>query len=94
MTEFGQDVRRLANIAYQTAPIEVRETLAKEQFIDVLKDSDMRIRIKQARPVDLNDAIHLDAFNPAEKRHVEDKGYLREANQPCKTDNETVSSLL
>ena len=80
LPELGQDVRRLANLAYPTAPIEVRETLAKEQFIDALKDSDMRIRIKQSRPVDLNDAIRhaveLDAFNSAERRHVEDRGYL------------------
>jgi hypothetical protein len=57
LPELGQDVRRLANLAYPTAPIEVRDTLAKEQFIDALKESDMRLRIKQARPVDLNDAI-------------------------------------
>jgi hypothetical protein len=35
----------------------VRETLAKEQFIDSLIDGDMRLRIKQARPINLNDAI-------------------------------------
>ena len=98
LPELGQDVRRLANLAYPTAPIEVRETLAKEQFIDALKDSDMRIRIKQARPVNLNDAlchaVELDAFNSAERRHVEDRGYLREASQPCKADNDTVSTFL
>ena len=37
LLELGQDVRRLANLAYPTAPIYVRETLAKEQFIDALK---------------------------------------------------------
>jgi hypothetical protein len=45
----------------------VRETLAKEQFIDSLIDGDMRLRIKQARPINLNDAIRhaveLEAFN-------------------------------
>ena len=34
--ELGQDVRRLTNLAYATAPADVRETLAKEQFIDAL----------------------------------------------------------
>jgi hypothetical protein len=47
----------------------VRETLAKEQFIDSLIDGDMRLRIKQARPINLNDAIRhaveLEAFNKA-----------------------------
>jgi hypothetical protein len=57
LPELGQDVRRLANLAYPTAPNDVRETLAKEQFIDSLIDGDMRLRIKQARPINLNDAI-------------------------------------
>ncbi|XP_060585763.1 NACHT domain- and WD repeat-containing protein 1-like, partial [Ruditapes philippinarum] len=56
MAELGQDVRRLANLAYPHAPIDVRDTLAKEQFIDALVNSDMRLKIKQARPIDLNDA--------------------------------------
>lgn len=66
--ELGQAVRRLANLAYPKAPSEVRDTLAMEQFLDALPDSDMRIRIKQARPGDLNDAI---------KHAVELKAYLR-----------------
>lgn len=66
--ELGQAVRRLANLAYPKAPSEVRETLAMEQFLDALPDSDMRIRIKQARPRDLNDAI---------KHAVELEAYLR-----------------
>ncbi|CAC5412260.1 unnamed protein product [Mytilus coruscus] len=70
--ELGQDIRRLTNLAYATAPNEVRETLAKEQFIDSLIDSDMRLRIKQARPTDLNDAIRhaveLEAFNKGRKQ--------------------------
>jgi hypothetical protein len=36
LPELGQDVRRLANLAYPTAPNDVRETLTKEQFIDSL----------------------------------------------------------
>jgi hypothetical protein len=66
---WGQDVRRLANLAYPTAPNEVRETLAKEQFIDALIEVGMRLRIKQARLVNLNyavrHAVELEAFNKA-----------------------------
>ncbi|CAG2223335.1 unnamed protein product [Mytilus edulis] len=57
LPELGSDIRRLANLSYPTAPNDVRETLAKEQFIDGLMSVDMRLRIKQARPADLNDAI-------------------------------------
>ena len=69
LTELGQDIWRLTNLAYATAPVDVRETLAKEQFIDCLHSSDMRLRIKQARPKSLNDAVRhaveLEAFNKA-----------------------------
>jgi hypothetical protein len=72
----------------------VREILAKEQFIDALGNSDMRLRVKQARPTDLNDAIRhvveLDAFNMAERRQTEDQGYLREAS----ANEDTIAKLL
>ena len=57
LPELGQSIRRLTNLAYPTAPGDVRDTLAKEQFIDALEDSDIRLRAKQARPLNLNDAI-------------------------------------
>ena len=73
--ELGQTIRRLTNLAYPTAPGEVRETLAKDQFIDALIDSEIRIRIKQSRPVNLNEAIslavELEAYNRVEKRDRE-----------------------
>ena len=48
LSELGQDIRRLTNSAYPTAPSDVRETLAKEQFIDSLVSVDMRLRVKQS----------------------------------------------
>ena len=84
LTELGQDIWRLTNLAYATAPVDVRETLAKEQFIDCLHSSDMRLRIKQARPKSLNDAVRhaveLEAFNKAEKKH-EGQGFKRSTTQ-------------
>ena len=83
LPELGQSVRRLSNLAYPTAPLDVRETLAKEQFIDALVDSDIRLRIKQSRPKSLNDAVRLavelEAYNKAESKTREGKGYLRQA---------------
>ena len=67
----SQDIRRLTNLAYSIAPPELSKTLAKEQFIDALVNLDMRLRIKQARPLNLNDAVRhaveLEAFNRAER---------------------------
>jgi hypothetical protein len=74
----------------------VRETLAKEQFIDSLIDGDMRLRIKQARPINLNDAIRhaveLEAFNKAELKRNEGGGYLRSATEQENKD-ETATLL-
>lgn len=70
LSELGQAIRRLTNLAYASAPGEVRETLAKDSFIDALTDSEMRIRINQSRSQNLNEAIRLavelKAYNRAE----------------------------
>ena len=85
LTELGQDIWRLINLAYPTAPADLRETLAKEQFIDALVSSDMRLRIKQARPTSLNmavrHAVELEAFNKAERKQMEGQGFMRATNQ-------------
>ena len=59
LPELGQAIRRLVNLAYPTVPSDVRDTLAKQQFIEALADSEMRIRIKQARPRNLTEATRL-----------------------------------
>jgi hypothetical protein len=73
LTELGQTIRRLSNLVYPTAPAHIRETLSKDQFLDALVNSKMRIRIKQACPKNLNDTIHLavelEVYNKAEKRN-------------------------
>ena len=57
LPEMGQDIRRLTNLAYPTEASDLKENLATEQFLDGLHDTEMRLKIKQARPVNLNDAI-------------------------------------
>jgi hypothetical protein len=76
LPELGQAISRLVNLAYPTVPENVRDTLAKQHFIEALADSEMRIRIKQ----NLNDAIRLavelETFNRAERRVTEGRSYL------------------
>ena len=48
LSELAQDIRRLVNLAYPTAPADVKETLSKEKFIAPLHSSDIRMRTKQA----------------------------------------------
>ena len=72
LSELAQDIRRLTNLAYPTAPADDRETLAKEQFLDSLHSVELRIRTKQARPSSLNDAVRhaveMEAYYKAEQK--------------------------
>ncbi|KAK3086715.1 hypothetical protein FSP39_022396 [Pinctada imbricata] len=96
--ELGQDIRRLTNLAYAKAPNDVRETLATEYFIDSLHSSDMRLRVKQSRPKNLNEAIclavELDAFNKEDKKRDEAGGFVlrTDADAPC--ENSLVRKML
>lgn len=95
--QLGQDIRRLTRLAYPTAPGDVCETLAKEYFIDALVSFDMRLRIKQSRPQNLNDAIRhaveLNAFIGAERRRSEESGFVREAGGDNASYESNSSSL-
>ncbi|CAC5373136.1 unnamed protein product [Mytilus coruscus] len=85
LPELGQSIRRLINQAYPTVPEDVRDTLAKQYFIEALVDSEMRIRIKQSRPHGLNDAlrvaVELETYNRAEKQLIDGRSYLRQTSQ-------------
>ncbi|XP_065927594.1 uncharacterized protein [Magallana gigas] len=91
LSELGQAIRRLTCLAYPTATVELRETLGKDAFIDALVHSDMRLRIKQNRPENLNDAIRLavelDAYYRTERRGdlrmIE--GKERDCDQPAQS---------
>ncbi|KAL3882517.1 hypothetical protein ACJMK2_028853 [Sinanodonta woodiana] len=81
LPEVGQAIRRLASLAYPKAPEELLETLSKEQFNDSLTDSELRLRIQQARPKSLDEAIpvrvELEAFNRAEFQRKDLERYAR-----------------
>jgi hypothetical protein len=81
LPELGQAIRRLASQAYPKAPEELLETLSKEQFIDSLTDSELRLRIQQACPKTFDEAIQvgveLEAFNRAEFQRKDLERYAR-----------------
>ena len=84
----------MTNLAYPTAAEELKETLAKDQFIESLISVDMRLRIKQARPANLIDAVRhavqLEAFHKAEKSRWENQGIL--STTSTETTKEEVRS--
>lgn len=92
LPELGESIRRLTHLAYPSAPCEVTEMIAKDQFVDALTDFDMRLRIQQSRPKSLNEAIRLaveiEAFCRAERQR-RDISYARGASGEKQDTQET-----
>ncbi|CAC5406295.1 unnamed protein product [Mytilus coruscus] len=69
----GQDIKRLVRLAYPSAPIEIKEQLACECFIDSLNDADMEWAIFQAKAKSINNAIQValeyEAFQNGRRKH-------------------------
>ena len=53
----AQDVERLAYLAYPSVPAEFRGILIRDQFIDALDDAELKIAIRQNRPLTPKDAL-------------------------------------
>ena len=57
--ELAQDIRKLVRLAYPLAPVEVREQLAKDCFVDAMNDSELEWSILHGRPKNVWDAVKL-----------------------------------
>lgn len=72
MTELAQSVRKLTRKAYPGAPQHLIDTLALDHFIDAIPDVDMKLRLREARPKDLNAAeslaVRLESYRLAEQQ--------------------------
>ena len=57
----------------------------------------MQLRVKQARPLNLNDAVRhaveLEAFNKAERKRDDGRGYLRTTSQANETQDYDTQTL-
>ena len=72
LTELAQSVRKLTRQAYPTADSSLINTLSLDYFIDAIPDSDMRLRIREARPSNINQAeihaVRLETHKIADKQ--------------------------
>ena len=57
LQELAGDVERLARLAYPDATDNMLDIIVKDQFLDALRDEDLRLRIRQSRPTSLNEAL-------------------------------------
>ncbi|PIK37507.1 hypothetical protein BSL78_25662 [Apostichopus japonicus] len=70
LPELAHDIKRLLSRAYPDASLEMKETLAKDFFIDALGDSDIKWKVYQARCLEdaVTVAVELEAFGLAESK--------------------------
>ncbi|CAC5382283.1 unnamed protein product [Mytilus coruscus] len=72
--ELAQHIKRLSRKAYPKAQLELQEMLSRDHFIDALDDAVTRLRIHQAHPTTLDDAVKLavdlEAFYIADKQRT------------------------
>ena len=55
--ELGNSLRSLARKAYPTIPNNVRDELANDQFLRIIQNPEMAIKVRQANPKTLAEAI-------------------------------------
>ena len=68
----AQAIQRLTRQAYPNATVSLRESIAKDQFIEALVDPELRWKVHQAKAVALTEAldaaVEVEAFFSAEKQ--------------------------
>lgn len=78
LPELGQEVRRVTRLAYPTAPIEIRDQLAKDCFIRAINDQKIQLSIFQRDPKTIDDCIRFgldyEAFVMEQKRFAPKQG--------------------
>lgn len=72
ITELMQDIKRLVRMAYPNAPLDFRDQITKDSFIESLNEQEMEWSVFQGRPRNLEDAVRLsleyEAFQQARGR--------------------------
>ena len=68
----ADDVERLARLTYADASIDTQNIHAMEQFIEAICDDDLRVRVLQSRPTNLQEALRsaleLESYTLAVRR--------------------------
>ena len=92
LDEFGRSLRKLARKAYPNLNDQVRDELAKDQFILMLPSSQLRIAVRQGRPETLDVAIRL-AIEMESYREVEKANVIRNIEEQNVNQVSTTPTL-
>lgn len=79
ISELAQSVKKLTRQAYPDAPHNVISTLALDNFIDALPESDMRLRLREAQVKDIAEAeilaLRLETYRVADRQRTNTSRY-------------------
>ena len=74
LPQLAQDIRRLVRDANPGVPLENRENMAKDSFLDALNDRDLELSVFQSQPNSLQDALRIaleiEAFHRSREKRV------------------------
>lgn len=94
ITELMQDIKRLVRMSYPNAPLDFRDQITKDSFIESLNEQDMEWSVFQGRPKSLEDAVRLaleyEAFQQARGRR--NKATVRMQREEPAYTNEDVDN--
>jgi len=78
LLQMGEDMKRVARLAYPEMPEDIRDQMARDYFIKALDDMDMKWKVRQCRPRTMVEAIchatELDSFLKMERRESNKPG--------------------
>ena len=91
MNDLAQAIRQLTRNAYPKAPVEWRETVAKDQFIETLPERELRHQVYSMFRKTLNDAlaraVQLEAFYLEEVKKNKTKPVVRMVEEAPNREN-------
>ena len=89
--ELGNSLRSLARKAYPTIPNNVRDELAKDQFLRIIQNPEMAIKVRQANPKTLDEAIRMTVEYKAVEKDVKGTKVGSEVNAIHTTEKKSES---
>jgi hypothetical protein len=100
LPELAQDIKRLTRLAYPTAPMEVREQLSRDCFMDSLNDPDLEWSIFQGKPMTIDDSVRIgleyEVFTTGHRRKFPKQTALRRQTESFEglDEDENMSGII
>ena len=81
LPQLAEDIRRLVRDANPGVPLEIRENMAKDSFLNALNDRELELSVFQSQPKSLHDALRVTLEIETFYRSGENRVPLRSVKQ-------------